>query len=305
MNRPPGPPHRMEWVASPPGGDRSRPRRRRPSEPYAGPPSYPAVPRWGFPTLTWRWPLALPTGGQADPVQRVASLGATAVSTLWVTAVLAGFSALAEGWRYVLLLRSRGEALPQARLAVSDALVATTGILTWLLGVLCGVTVVLWALRARALARDRAGTRDERRDWQVVAGVLVPGLNLVVPGSVLAELEHTALAGEGAREPAARPEPTRLVVAWWAAWAATLLLGWLTFAWSFRDGVQALADGVLLHFWNNVAVVVAAVLTVHVVKYVTALLTPPDPTALRRMRVLDASVGSSTERAPRPEGVRR
>ena len=304
MSRPPRSPHRMEWVATPPGGNRPRPRRR-PAEPYSGPPAYPAVPRWGFPGLTWRWPLALPTTEQADPVQRVAALGATAVSTLWITAFLAAGSAFAEGWRYVLLLRSRGEALPKTTLAVSDALVTTTGILTWLLGVLGGTTVVLWALRARAVAKERAEVHHARRDWHVVAGVLVPGLNLVVPGSVLAELEHTALAGEGAREPGARPKPSRLVLGWWVAWAATLVLGWLGFAWSFLDSVQAQADGVLLHFWNNVAVVVAAVLTVRVVKYLTLLLTPIDATLVPRWRVLETSTGATTQRAPRPEDAKR
>ena len=294
----------MEWVATPPGGvrpqTRARPRRR-----YTGPPAYPAVPRWGFPLLSWRWPLALPSRPRVDPVERVASLGATAVSMLWITAGVAAGAAGAELWRYVLLLQSRSDALSKTPLAISDALVATTGILTWILGMLCGITVVLWTLRARAAAGERTGTHPVRPDWQFIAGVLVPGLNLFVPGSVLAELEHTVLVAEGAREASARPKPSRLVLVWWAAWAASLLLGWLTFAWGFREGVQAMADGVVLHIWNNLSVVALAVATIHVLRYLTHLLTPVDTTAFPRLRVLGVHGAPAPGRAPRPADAPR
>jgi hypothetical protein len=263
------------------------------------------VPRWGFPLLSWRWPLALPTRPRVDPAERVESLAATVLSMLWITAGVASGTAFAEAWRYVLLLRSRGEALPKTTLAISDALVTTTGVLTWVLGAVSGVTAVLWVLRARDAAADRIGVRSERPDWQVVAGVLVPGLNLVVPGSVLAELEHATLVGEGARERGARPTPSKLVLVWWAAWAVSVVLGILTFLWGLRDGVQAMADGVVLHFWNDVAVAVVAIVTVQVVKYVTALLTPIDTAEIPRLRVLGVHNAPAPSRAERPSDAAR
>lgn len=290
----------MEWVATPPGGARPR-RKPRPRRPYAGPPSYPVIPRWGLPPVVWRWPLALPTRTPVDPVERTAALARTATLVLWCTAVLAGAAALAEGWRYVLLVRSLSTALSKPVLMVSDALVTTTGVLTWLLGLAAGVVVVLWALRARGAAADCANARNARPDWQFVAGVLVPGWNLFVPGSVLAEIEHTVLAAEGTRELGARPRPSGLVRAWWAAWVVNLLLGWTTLLWSMRSGVQALADGVLLHVWTDLAIVVLAVLTLRVVRTLTRLLTPVDPTGIPRRRVRAVRGAPALQRAERDE----
>lgn len=295
---------RVEWVATPPGGLRPR-RRPQPRRRYTGPPSYPAVPRWGFPLLSWRWPLALPARPRVDPAQRVEVLGATVASMLWITASVAAGAAAAEAWRYVLLIRSRGEALPKTTLAISDALVATTGVLTWLLALVSAITVVLWALRARTAAAERIGVLNQRPDWQVIVGVLVPGLNLFVPGSALAELEHATLVGEQAREHGTRPTPSKLVLVWWAAWAASVLLGTLTFLWGFRDGVQAMADGVGLHVWNDVSVVVLAVVTVRVVNYLTALLAPVDATLLPRLRVLGVHDAPAPSRAQRPPDAAR
>ncbi|GAA2334049.1 DUF4328 domain-containing protein [Saccharopolyspora halophila] len=295
---------RTEWVATPPGGPRRVPPRRKP-RPYAGPPSYPAVPRWGFPQLAWRWPLALPARRGADPMERVEAAAGTAIAVLWVTAGVAALATAAEIWRYALLVISRDGTLSRPVLAISDALVGTTGLILWLLGVLCGVFVVLWGLRARAAATERSGLRSARPDWQVLVGVLVPGLNLFVPGSVLAELEHSVLVAEGAREPGARPSPSLAVRFWWVLWAATLIFGLLAFAWGFREGVQAMADGVVLHAINAALVTALAVLTARVVHELTRLLTPLDPTELRLFRVRGVRAAPQPERPERPRTAPR
>lgn len=300
----PLPPGRVEWVATPPAAVRPR-QRPRPERRYTGPPAYPAVPRWGFPPLAWRWPLALPGRVDADPVGRTESLAAMAGSLLWLTAGLAALAAVAEGWRYVLLVRSRTEELASATLAVSDAFVLTVGVLTWLFGMLCWLVVVLWTLRARAAAASRAGMRPARPGWQVVVGVLVPFVNLSVPGSVLAELEHMVLVVEGERERGARPRPSRLVLVWWAVWAVSLVVGWLALAWHFLPGVQAMADDVMFHACSDVAVVAAAVTTARLVKYLTGLLATLDPTELSRFRVLSVRGAPAPERAARRSDARR
>ncbi|MDI2032701.1 DUF4328 domain-containing protein [Saccharopolyspora sp. TS4A08] len=286
-------------MATPPGGPRrTRPPRR--PRPYAGPPSYPAPPRWGFPLLAWRWPLALPTHDRVDHDERAGATAATAIAALWVTAGVAALATVAEVWRYVLLLLSRGEALSRTVLAISDALVGTTGVILVLMGVLTGVFTVLWGLRARAAAAERIGVRPARPDWQVVAGVLVPGLNALVPGSAMAELEHCLLVAEGDRDRGARPSPSLRVRFWWALWAATVLVGLLTFGWTFRDGVQALADGVVLHAVNNALVAVLAVVTARLIDHLMRLLLPPDPTELSLLRVHAVRAAPPPERAPRP-----
>jgi hypothetical protein len=257
------------------------------------------MPRWGFPALSWRWPLVLSAPYRPNVVRRVEELAAVVGMTLWTTAVLAGLAAFAEGWRYVLLLRSRTEVLGRVSVAISDALVVTAGALTWIGGVVCGVLVVLWFLRARSVAADRAGVRPARPDWQVVLGVVVPGLNLSLPGSALAELEHTVLVAEGARQLGNRPRPSRLFVIWWLLWDTSLVLGWLAYGWGFFRSVQALADGVVLHAWNDIAVVLVAVTTGQVVAYITRLLTPVDTTESRRHSLVRTDAPRSVTRADR------
>ncbi|WP_258344828.1 DUF4328 domain-containing protein [Saccharopolyspora gregorii] len=303
-DRPAGSGLRVEWVATPPGGLRPR-RRARPPARYSGPPSYPGVPRWGFPLLGWRWPLALPTRPQVDPVQRVTWLSAMSWSALWLMAAVSGVAAVAEAWRYGLLLMSRGSALSKVALDLSDTLVVTSGVLSWLLGATSGVFAVLWLVWARRASARQLEVAPRRPEWQVVAGVLVPGWNLVAPGTALAELEHGVLVAAGARRAAERPRPSRLVGWWWGSWALSLLLGWAALLWGFRDGVQAMADGVVLHFWADVAAAACAVLAMRVITYVTSLLVPSDPTLLARPRVVGVRGAPEPPRAARPADAPR
>lgn len=277
-------------MATPPAGARPERSTRRPRR-YTGPPSYSFPPRWGFPPVVWRRPLAFARRPGPDPAERMSVLAGTAVPLLWATAAVAGVAALAEVWRYVLLLLSRDEALSRGVVIASDALVGAAGGLSVPLGLASGVVVVLWALRARAAAADRTGAASARPDLQFLLGIVVPGMNLLVPGSVLAELEHAALSAEGAADE--RPRPSRLVRAWWIAWAVALVLALITFLWGFRTGVQATADGVVLHAWNDLAVCVLAVLTVFVVRYLVRLLAPPDPSELPRPGLFRVRRGSA------------
>ncbi len=56
-----------------------------------------------------------------------------------------------------------------------------------------------------------------------------------------------------------------------------MVLGVVVFLWSFRGGIQALADGVLLHALLDLVCAATAVLTVRVVRYCTALVEPTRP----------------------------
>ncbi|GDY31172.1 hypothetical protein GTS_28050 [Gandjariella thermophila] len=296
---------RVDWVATPPPGaqpPRFAPRRL----PYTGPPSYPATPRWGFPLLVWRWPTALPpvpgSSASVSPVDRARATGAAAVQALWITAALCLTAACGEGWRYTLLLASRYGALSGAVVSLSDALVITTGVVSVLAALLSLLLAVLWLRRAREVAALAAGFAPPRPDWQVVLGLLLPGINLVVPGSALAELEHAALG----RPAATRPTPSRLVLLWWGAWVVGVLLFVLTVLWSFRGGVQAAADGVLLHAVNDLAAAALAVLTIRVVHWINGLIGPVDTHRVRRARVVRVTGAPPPPLRPaRPAGVRR
>jgi hypothetical protein len=192
------------------------------------------------------------------------------VPVLWATAAVALLAAAAETWRYALLLVSRDGALDAGTVAASDAFVTAAGTVAPILSVLGGALVVLWTVRARQAAAAVAGVRPSRSARAVVLGWLVPGVNLVVPGSVLAEVEHTALRLPAAR----RPRPSALLLAWWAAWAASGLFAVAVLLWSLRTGVQARADGVLLHAVLDLLAVLTAALTALLVARLTRLLVP-------------------------------
>lgn len=197
-------------------------------------------------------------------------MAGTVVPLLWATAAVAAVACGAEVWRYVLLLASRSDALAASTVAASDALVVSAGTIAPILAVLAGTVVVLWTVRATRAAADSAGVRASRRTRDVVAGWLVPGVNLAVPGAVFAEIEHCAL-GRPAHE---RPSPSRLVLLWWVLWAVGGVLAVVVAAWGLRDGVQARADGVVLHAVLDLLAAGVAVTTALLITHLTRLLSP-------------------------------
>lgn len=267
----------------PPGAGRQPRTRRR--LPYLGPPAYRTPPTWGFPPLAWRWPTAVPgteATGQPVTVDRVRSVAGHASAMMWALAGLAVASAAGEVWRYVLLLRSRTGSLSSGVVTASDALVGITSILTLAFGLLTAVVVLWWLHLARHAAADLADQRPARPDWQVLVYLLVPGVNLAMAGVILTELEHQVL-----RRPAdERPEPSKPVKIWWAAWVASSLLFTVTVLWRFRDSAQARADGVVLSAFTDLAAAGMAVLTALMIRRLVTLLAPLDPTTVRYQRVV-------------------
>ena len=224
----------------------------------------------------------------ASADERMRGLASLAVPLLGLTAALVLVTGGGEAWRYALLLDSRFDALPAGPLHASDALVVTGGVVSVLSSVLAGAATLGWLVHANTAAAQAAGVTSARRGWQLVVGVLVPGLNLVVPGAVLAELEHAALG----RDPNRRPSPSRLVIGWWTIWAAGLMLAGITMLWNLRDGVQARADGVLLHVATDLVAGLVAIITIAVVKRLTRLLSPVQLANARRMVVVRVPGGS-------------
>ena len=257
----------LTWVATPPPSTAPLPIAR-PAR-YAGPPRYRFVPRWGFPALPWVAPEP------QVPPPRDALTGARAtlgslVPALWATATVAAVAAGAELWRYVLLLASRHDALPAGLVAASDALVVSAGTVAPILAILAGVLLIVWSVRASQAAGDFAAVVPARSVRMIVAGWVVPVLNLSVPGSVFAEIEHAALA----RPPGERPRPSRLLIAWWALWVADVLFFVVVALWSLRTSVQAQADGVVLHAVLDLLAAATATVTAVLTMRLTRLLTP-------------------------------
>jgi hypothetical protein len=278
-------PHRpgAHWVATPPPGAPARGSARR-RLPYLGPPSYAATPRWGFPPLAWRWPTSVPGTRTRPPVSmdQVRGSARNTTATLWVVAALAVFAAAGEVWRYVLLVDSRDGALSRGVVDVSDALVITGALLTITFSLVAGGLTLWWLLLARRVAAELTGHEPARPSWQVLLCMIIPGVNLAVPGSTLAELEHAVL-----RRPIQdRPRPSRIVLCWWIAWVQSGLLFAATLVWRLPSGVQAKADGILLNIGTYLAAAGVAVLTARLVRRLTTLLAPVDPASVRLMQVI-------------------
>ncbi|MGD9529029.1 DUF4328 domain-containing protein [Pseudonocardia sp.] len=283
----------LRWVAEPPPSTQRPPEPPRPR--YTGPPRYPVPQRWGFPPLPWRPPGA---GGppRPDPEHGVAALAVVLVPMLWATAAVAVTAAFAEAWRYGLLLASREGALSAEVVTASDALVAAAGALAPTLGALAGLLLVLWTVRAAPAAAAIAGVRPARTTRMIVAGWLVPGLNLAVPGSVLAETEHAALR----RPVGERPRPSRLVLLWWLLWAGGVVFATVVLLWSLREGVQAQADGVVLHALLDLLAAATAAVTAVLVTRFTRLVGP----VRVRPREIVVALGSRSATGSAPDTTR-
>ncbi|MFE5508190.1 DUF4328 domain-containing protein [Amycolatopsis japonica] len=289
--------HRVRWVASPPPG--ALPQRRKPvAERYSGPPSYPVPPRWGFPNLAWRRPTAVPgtASGEVTAGERLRVITRSLLPVLWTFAALAVIASAAEIWRYVLLVQSRDSALSTSVVSVSDTFVITAGLLTTILSLLPAGLTVWWLLVARHAAADVSGEAPPRRQRHVLAFVLVPVVNLIMVLPVVAELEHAVLR----RTRETRPKPSRLVLIWWGVWALNWVLLALVIVWRFRDGVQALADGVVLVALTDLTAGGLAVVTALLVKRMSGLLAPVEEKRLRLLRVLKVDGVPEPERRERP-----
>ncbi|GGM76260.1 hypothetical protein GCM10012275_53770 [Longimycelium tulufanense] len=299
-------PWQVEWVATPPTPSRPAAADVAPTANtrYTGPPSYPAVPRWGFPILAWRRPTVLPHPALStrSSAERLRTLASTALALLLVTGVTAGLAAIAELWRYILLWISQSALLSPGVVHVSTVAVTASAVMALLTGAAAGACLLFWFLRARQIAADVAGLAPSRPTWQVLLGLLLPGVNLIYAGQVLTELEHTVLRR---RHSTRRPRPSRLVGTWWAVWAGNGLLAGLTVLWQLRDSLQAQADAVLLHGLTNLSAVAVAVLTARLVATLTGLLSPVDPTTMRRSRVVRVNNAEEPQLRPAHPTSRR
>ena len=248
----PQPPSRrnFRWVARLPG------RPSRPSPPRGaatdGTPVYRQVPRWGLvdqsPTDTGE---PVPTRGE--------QLAELAPTLLAATAAMFLAGAVAELFRYALLLYNRTTLIPPTLLAVSDALVFTFGVLAPLVAFTAAAASVAWLIGVRRAAWQRVGRTEPRSALALAFGCLVPVLNLVWPGVFLTEL-----AGLD-------PRIRRLVRWWWATWVTGGALLVASVAWRSHDSLQARANGVVLAVVVDLVAAGVAVLTLLLTRRVDGL----------------------------------
>lgn len=177
-------PRGYRWVARPPSGTRAARTEARghgDASPGLGPtPRYRRMPRWGL--------HVEPPARDTERESKDRSAAASVRTVLTATIVLFALAALAEVFRYALMLRNRGHLVHQLTVAISDATALVFGYAAMVFVVVSAVVCARWLVRARARAYEAAGEREPRRPRWMYAGLLVPVVNLVYPGVYLSEL---------------------------------------------------------------------------------------------------------------------
>lgn len=299
-------PLRVRWVATPPPTEVPTPGRTAPPGPT---PRYRTVPRWGLDDDgSAGHPLTRAEAVEPSALERAVGTAQVLQVLLATLVVIAAAGTVAEVVRYVVALRGRTELLSAGLVATSDAAVITTGLLAPLFALTAAVVAARWLVRARAVAARARGHRETRRAPLVVAGVLVPVVDLLLAPVWLTELEQWL---DRDADLAERPQPSRLLRVWWASWVLSQLLvavGVAVRVWGHT--VQAQANSIVVAAWSDLVAAGCAALTLVLLRRMTAALGGTTH-AHRRARRFIASVPSRLvadrdvpDRGNRPEDER-
>ncbi|MFC4124025.1 DUF4328 domain-containing protein [Nocardia rhizosphaerae] len=211
-------------------------------------PRYTEIPRWG---------LLDPPPAQAPAQERpLRGLAAQRDVLLVLTALAFLAAAAAEYGRYLILLRNRTTLIPGWLLWTSDFAVWVFGILAPLCALATAFALVAWLIEARVAAFATRGRRDPRHRFALLAGCLIPGVNLVWPGVFLSELVAAS----------SDPRAERAVRIWWTAWVASGVILVAATLWRDASSLQAEADGVSFTAFSDLCAVAFAVLTLWLVR---------------------------------------
>lgn len=248
---------RHRWIAHPPPGGPPAKAAPAPVRPYTGPPSYgPRPPHWAFPPVVWR--EAEPAGGERRAPADPSGLLRTAAVLAAVTAVLALLAALAESWRFALLLEGRTKVLPATTVWSSDVFVAAAGAGSVTAAVVALVVAVVALVRTYPVAAARRHRAPARSTAAVLARLLVPGWNLYGAGQIVTEIDRMLDAGRPDADPDAPGRASRLTVGWWVSWIVSALLMAAALLRGIGGSLQAIADTVELHIAVDLAAAVCA-----------------------------------------------
>lgn len=217
------------------------------SAPLGPTPRYTQTPRWGL--------LDPPPSAPHTPQRPLRGLAAYRDRLLVVTTIAFLLAGLAEYGRYLILLQNRARLIPAWLLWISDMAVLVFGVVAPICALVAAISLVAWLIEARTIVFTAYRKRDPRRRWSLIAGCLVPGVNLIWPGVFLIELLG------------ADPDPRsrRAVRIWWAAWAFSGLLLIAATLWRDASTLQAEADGVSFTGFTNLCAAGFAVLTLWMV----------------------------------------
>lgn len=232
---PPRLPQGYRWIAVRPGAaPPPRPVRR----PLGPTPRYATTPQWG---LTDHFDGQYgPAAAQASEVSSRPSVGMVR-GTLVATMVLLGFAAVVHIVRYALLLINRSTLLNPWVAGIATWVGVAASVFVLFAIVASVVVLANWLIARRARAFAHRDATDPRSPRVMLAGCLIPLVNLFWAPVYLIELADT----EGRLS---RLRAT--IVTWWVVWVFSTLLSVFSIATSFTTDAQGIAD-------NTVATIVA------------------------------------------------
>ena len=244
-------------------------------------PRYTATPRWGLTDQFYG-----PATAQAAEVRSGPSV-AMVRATMVVTMVLLGFAALVHIARYALLLINRSTLLNPWVAGIATWVGVAASVLALFAVVASVVVLTNWLIARRARAFAHRDTTDPRSSREMLAGCLVPFVNLFWAPVYLIELAD-------AESRLSRLRAT--IVTWWVVWIFSTLVSVFSIATSFTSDAQGIAD-------NTVATIVAYLVALAALLLAHRVLlgferTPVDRHVKRWVVVSDESPRGRDEPAP-------
>ena len=221
--------------------------------------------------MVWRAAEVTESDGSRDTPFTLLRIGSL-LGMLTAASCLA--AAGGEIWRFVLLLRGRTQFLSGAVVSASDRLVMVASVATVVVAVVTAIVVAVVLVRLHGGAARRLGAAPSRPPAAVLARLVVPGWNVYGLGVVAGEIDGL-LTMDRDDVSGRRPRASRLVLAWWAAWAINAVLVLATLGRAFGRSDQAVADTVELHIWVDLAGALTAVLAALVCRRFRRLLLGP------------------------------
>ncbi|WP_206491233.1 DUF4328 domain-containing protein [Rhodococcus sp. KRD162] len=245
----------FRWVARPAEGNPRAARAPRTASPTPTPtPHYDTMPTWGL--------RDTPRDTMADRrVGRIERYGASAQSLVLVTALLLGLAAIAEVFRYAILLYNRTRLVSPITLAASDALVYFAQVGALVVGLFALISSSCWLIEQRRHAFAAVGSSDPRSVRRMLLLSMLPVVRIVMPGVYLTEVVR--LRGECEADV---DRELALVRLWWGVWATSNVLVIVQLLWNLQGTLQARADGVLLSAFVAAVAAASAVLTLAVMR---------------------------------------
>lgn len=230
-------------------------------------PRYAVIPRWG---LADRVVQIAPTGAKTK-----AGSSATAVRiTLCVTLLVFCIAALAYSVRYVLLVVNRNTLLNSLMADAADWLGDAASIAAVVAVIASVVMLIQWLIARRAAAFKRYTLPEHRPLRQLLAGCLVPLVNLLWAPVYLIELAKIEHHYARLRAP---------IVVWWITWVFSYAASIYAIVTSFAADAQGIATNTI---WMVIAYLFAAATVVAVVRVLEGFELKPVERSVHRWLVV-------------------